>query len=42
MPKSYMKEKKEIMKKAYNTIILSFGDKVLREVSKTKTAKIFG
>ena len=43
MPTSYTEEKKkEIMKKAYKTIILSFGDKVLREVSKMKTAKIFG
>ena len=42
IPTSYTEEKMEIMKKTYNTIILSFGDKVLREVSKMKTAKIFG
>ena len=39
MPKVYSKEKKkEIIKKAYNTLILSLGDKILREVSKMETA----
>ena len=39
MSKNYTTEqKKEIVKKAYNTLILSLGDKVLREVSKMKTA----
>ncbi|XP_062100617.1 uncharacterized protein LOC133806545 [Humulus lupulus] len=39
MPTTYSEEnKKEMMKKAYNTFILSLSDKVLREVSKMKTA----
>ncbi|XP_052177564.1 uncharacterized protein LOC127791622 [Diospyros lotus] len=39
MPKTYTKEqKKDILKKAYNMVILSLDDKVLREVSKMKTA----
>ena len=38
MTTSYTKEKKEIMKKVYSTFIHSLGDKVLRKVSKIKTA----
>ena len=39
MPKSYTTDqKKEILKKAYNTLILSLGNKVLREASKMKIA----
>ena len=35
MPKTYLEEKKkEIIKEACNTLILSLGNKVLREVSK--------
>ena len=35
-------QKKEILKKAFNTLILSLKDKVLREVSKMKSATKFG
>ena len=39
MPKTYIDEqKKEIVKKAYNTLILSLGDNMLWEVSKMTTA----
>lgn len=39
MPAIYTTErKKEISKKAFNTLILSLGDKVLQEVSRMKTA----
>lgn len=31
------KEKKELLDKAYNTLILGLGDKVLREVKKITT-----
>jgi len=38
MPATYsVEKKKEIGKKAFNTLILSLGDKVLREVLKMKT-----
>jgi len=43
MPKTYSEEKKkEITKKAYNALILSLGDKVLREVSKWKQLQSCG
>jgi len=35
----HRKEINEINKRAYNTLILSLGDKVLREVSKMETAE---
>ena len=39
MPKTYSNEqKKEVIMKAYNTLILSLRDKVLWEVSQMKTA----
>ena len=41
MPATYTTEKKkEISKKAFNTLILSLRDKVLRKVSKMTTAEI--
>ena len=36
------KDKTELMEKAHNVIVLSFGDKVLRQVSKQKTATGLG
>jgi len=40
IPKTFTKEqKKEINKKAFNTLIFSLGDKVLQEVSKMTTTK---
>ena len=36
------KQRKEINKKAFNTLILSLGEKVLREVSKMTTTEPFG
>ncbi|KAK0599638.1 hypothetical protein LWI29_007194 [Acer saccharum] len=39
MPSTYTEEKKkDIMKRAFNTLILSLSDKVLREIAKMKTA----
>ena len=39
MPKTHtVDQKKQILKKAYNTLILSLGNKELRKVSKMKTA----
>ena len=39
MPKTYSEDqKREMCKKAFNTLMLSLGDKVLREVSKMTTA----
>ena len=38
IPKTYTEDQKnEILKKAFTTLILSLGDKVLREVSKMKS-----
>jgi len=40
MPETFSEEKKkEIDKKAFNTLILGLGDKVLQEVSKMTTAQ---
>ena len=40
--KDFSKHRKEINKRAYNTLILSLGDKVLREVSRMETVRLYG